>query len=395
MHTPPRPTMLRKALDFDVRRIPHRPAPPNTGRRQLRIQRTGHRPRAGYAPVSMRYGSMIGPARLQQVTVPEPLATSTGRGYAEAVGFFALVFGTFAVTAILDGAASWGFHPDWSRVAYRWESLSQWSTLAVLTLWFAAVRRCRLIWAWAIGIAALISAYTVYTLGAMRTPDGLYEVIAASTATLLAIALARQRFVSLTTFGIGPGWGQRDYAGRSQASKVFWWEMAANVISAVIGSAIIAAGFAHGHSPIASHENPVGVVLRILSSGLIEEVVVAVVVIALSAARRPVWEMYALSCLMRVSYHMYYQTVGLSMIVMGLINVWLYRRSRRLTPIIVGHIVYDAMASARMIGPAWAVGAILTFYAATSLTDKYWAKPPDKESAAVTPEAVTAEKEPT
>lgn len=326
---------------------------------------------------------MIAAARLQPATVPEPLATTTRRAYAEAVGFFALTFGGFAVTAILDGAAQWGFHPDWSRAAYRWESLSQWSTLAVLTLWFAAARQCRLVWAWAIGIAALISAYAVYTQGDMRTPDGLYEVIAASTATLLAITLARHRFVSLTAFGIGRGWGQRDHAGREQTSKVFWWEMAANVISAVIGSAIIAAGLAHGHSPISSHENPIGVVLRILSSGVIEEVMVAVVVIALSAARRPVWEMYALSCLMRVSYHMYYQTVGLSIIAMGLINVWLYRRTRRLTPIIVGHIVYDAIASTGLIGPAWMAAAILTTCVAASLTDKYWAKPPDNKSGRV------------
>lgn len=345
--------------------------------------------------MSKRYGSLLPTARLQPATVPEPLATSAGRGYAEALGFFALTFGAFAVTAILDGTAQWGFHPDWSRAAYRWESLSQWSTLAVLTLWFAAIRRCRLVWAWATGIATLISAYAVYTLDDLHTPDGLYEVIAASTATLLAITLARQRFVSLTGFGIGRGWGQRDYAGRDQASKVFWWEMAANVISAMIGSAIIAAGLAHGHSPIASHENPIGVLLRIVSSGVIEEVMVAVVVIALSAARRPVWEMYALSCMMRVSYHMYYQTVGLSMIVMGLINVWLYRRSRRLTPIIVGHIVYDALASTRLLGPAWMAAAALTVCVVTSLTDKYWAKPPANKSAVIAREAVPAEKEST
>jgi hypothetical protein len=338
---------------------------------------------------------MIAAARLQPATVPEPLATTTRRAYAEAVGFFALTLGTFAVTAILDGAAQWGFHPDWSRVAYRWESLSLWSTLAVLTLWFAAVRRCRLVWAWAIGIAALISAYAVYTVGDMRTPDGLYEVIAASTAMLLAITLARQRLVSVTAFGIGRGWGRRDYAGREQASKVFWWQMAAGVISAVIGSAIIAAGLGHGHSPTGSHENPVSVVLWVLSAGVTEEVMVAVVVIALSAARRPVWEMYALSCLMRVSYHMYYQTVGLAVIVMGLISVWLYRRSRRLTPMITGHIVYDAMASIGLIGRVWMVAAALIVCVVTSLTDKYWAKPLAKESTAVAREAVPAEKEPT
>jgi membrane protease YdiL (CAAX protease family) len=132
-----------------------------------------------------------------------------------------------------------------------------------------------------------------------------------------------------------------------------------------------------------------------LSAGVTEEVMVSVVVIALSAARRPVWEMYALSCLMRVSYHTYYQTVGLSVIVMGLISVWLYRRSRRLTPIIVGHIVYDAMASIGLIGRVWVVAAALAVCFVTSLADKYWAKPPAQESAVAAREVVPAEKEPT
>lgn len=324
----------------------------------------------------------------EQVPAKQPFATTAGRGYAEALIFYALAFGTFAVTAVLDGAAAWGYHPGWARFADHWWYLSQWSTLAVLTLWFAVVRECRLVWFWAVGIATLIAGYAICTRGVMPTPDGLYQLVAAGTATMLALTLARRHGVRLSDFGIGRGWRQRDHTGRMDASTIFDWSVGANVISAVIGSAITVMGFADGRPPTWQGENPIGIALRILSAGVVEEVLVAVVVIALSAARRPVWEMYALSVFMRVSYHMYYQTVGLSMIAMGIITVWLYRRSRRLTPIIGAHIAYDLIAWAHQGGRIWAGAAALSIFLAKSVVDRYWTKPPGekRETSAVEPE---------
>jgi hypothetical protein len=332
---------------------------------------------------------------VEQEPVPRPLTTTVGRGYAEALVFFALALGTFAVTAILDGAAQWGFHPGWSTAAYRWEWLGQWETFAVLTLWFAAVRRCRLVWAWAVGIAALIAGYAIWTGGHMRTPDGMYDAVAASTGLLLALVLARQHFVSRAGFGIGRGWGRSDYTGRSRAYRVFEWAFAANVLTTLVGGGMVVVGFASGNNPIHPGEHPAGIALRILSSGVIEEVMVAVVVIALSAAHRPAWEMYALSTLMRVSYHMYYQTTALSFIAMGLINVWLYRRSRRLTPIILAHIAYDAVAWTFQIGPRWGYGTLLAIYAGCLLATKYWTRSPDDDQSKAAPEPIAATNEPT
>lgn len=312
--------------------------------------------------------------RIDQVPVPQPLATTTRRAYAEAAGFFALALGTFSVTAILDGAAASGFHPGWSVFAYRWEPMAQWYSLAAMTIWLAAIHQCRLTWACVAGLTASISGYAILASDRMRTPDGTYEVASAATGALLAVMLARRRYVSLPEFGIGRGWGRRDYYGRTQANRVFWWAVAANVASAFVGALIRAVGLPCGHSPIQTGESVVGVVLRMLASGVIEEVMVAVVVIALSAARRPAWEMYATSTAMRVSYHLYYQTAGLSVIAMGLANVWLYRRSRRLTPIMIGHTVYDLLTLSTLFGRAYAFVACVIIYGTTALLAHYWAR---------------------
>lgn len=323
--------------------------------------------------------SMWARLEVKQEVAAQPLSTTGGRGYAEALAFFVLTLGTFAVTAILYGAAQWGYHPDWYTAAHRWIRLSQWETFAVLTLWLAAVRHCRLTWTWAVGIAALIAGYAICTGGRMRTPDGMYEALAASTGLLLAIALARNRWVSRAGFGILRGWARGDCIGRRRAYRVFGWSLAGNVLTTILSACMAVAGFATGSNPIQPHEPPAGIALRILSSGVIEEVMVAVVVIALSAAHRPAWEMYALSTLMRISYHTYYQTSALSFVAMGVIDVWLYRRSRRLTPIIVGHIVYDAAAWAFQIGPRWGYGTVLVIYVSLMLVTKYWTKSADDD----------------
>jgi membrane protease YdiL (CAAX protease family) len=106
---------------------------------------------------------------------------------------------------------------------------------------------------------------------------------------------------------------------------------------------MIALGLAHGHRPVGM-DHPSGEILKILSAGVAEQVLTAAVVIALSAARRPTWEIYAIPVLMRVSYHTYYQTAGLSVIATGLIYIWLYRRTRRLTPIILAYITADTLS---------------------------------------------------
>lgn len=271
---------------------------------------------------------------------PQPMRTTAGRAYAVSLAFYGLTLGVFAVTSTLDGAAAWGVHPRWAALVDRWAALGFWGTLAGLSLWLAAAWGCRLIWAWAIGITGLIAGCAVMGGGVMSAPDGLYDVAAAVTATLLAIALAHRYGLPLAQLGFGdlrrphPG-------GQKQAYKVFWWCVASSYMADAIAWLIIAAGGASGHTPIHAHEPALGVLFRMLGASVVEELLVAVVVLALEAGRRPAWQMYALLEIMRVSYHTYYQTAGLSVLAMGAVSVWLYRRTRRLTPIIAAHLITD------------------------------------------------------
>lgn len=320
---------------------------------------------------------LLAPALPAATTRVQELRTTGPRAYSQALAFYALTFGVYAVTAILDGAAAWGFHPAWSDAVNHWAPLACWSTLAGLTLGLAATQGCRLVWAWTAGLITLLSADAILTGGAMRTPDGLYALASAVAATLLALVFAHQHGLSPLGFGFGRRWaGPHDPIGRHQAYTVFWWATAGSLTSSILGIGLIAVGLPHGHPPIGSHEPPLGVILRILSAGVAEEVLAAVVVIALSAARRPTWEIYTVPVLMRVSYHMYYQAVGPVALAMGLVYVWLYRRTRRLTPIICAHITLDAMAWMHQLGTIPTIAAIAACYLACLLLEKFWLKTP-------------------
>ncbi|GAA4510786.1 hypothetical protein GCM10023191_073920 [Actinoallomurus oryzae] len=284
--------------------------------------------------------AMAGAWLPEPARVAQPIRTTTGRAYTQAITFFGLTLGVFAVVSTLSGAAAWGLHPHWAAWASRWTALGLWGTLAVLALWLAAVWKCRLVWVWTIGIVSLVAAYAVLTGGAMRTPDGLYDVTAAVTAVLLAIALADRHGVSVLRLGFGDP--RRPHpGGRQQTFRVFWWAVASAYLADAAAILIIAAGGSTGQSPIHPHEPALGVLARMVGSSVVEELLVAVVVLALEAGRRPAWQMYVLLEVMRVSYHTYYQTAALSLLPMGAISIWLYRRTRRLTPIIAAHLITD------------------------------------------------------
>ena len=85
---------------------------------------------------------------------------------------------------------------------------------------------------------------------------------------------------------------------------------------------------------------------------------VAALVTALEAARRPVWQIYAIGLAMRVSIHLYYGPSALVMMIFGGLHLWLYRHTRRLTPLICAHIAYDAFAAFGGRPAAEAIGLI-------------------------------------
>ncbi|MEV5707276.1 CPBP family intramembrane glutamic endopeptidase [Actinoallomurus sp. NPDC052274] len=312
--------------------------------------------------------------RLPQPTPPPvPRSTTTWRGYGQALAFFALLFGVYAITAILEGAAQWGVARDWSAWADRWARLGLWATLAALTLWLAAAktRHCQL---WALLFTSAIAGEALVTSGRMNAPAWLYDVLATIAAVILATALARKHGLSISSFGLGRPRG--DHAMRRQADMVFWWGFRACFASNVAGFAVEWMGLPHGSSTVHGHASVAVSVADRLAAGVCEELLMAVVVVVLAAARRPVWEIYALSMMMRVSYHLYYQAVAPSVLIIGIVNIWLYRRTGRLTPLILAHIAWDLIGWARTGGIAWGLAVAGAVLVIDQLVGTFWVGEP-------------------
>lgn len=316
--------------------------------------------------------------RLPQPTPPPlPRQTSGRYGYAHALAFFALLFGVYAATAVLDGAAQWGAARDWAAWADHRQRLGLWVTLAALTLWLAAgrARHCQV---WAALFTCAIIGELLTTGGRMNTLPWLYDVLATIAATILATTLARGHGLSIGGFGIGRP--RSDHATRRQADMVLWYSLGGSAAANLVGFAVTWLGLPHGLSPLGRHYSVYQLAIHIVAAGVCEELLMAVVVVALAAARRPAWEIYTLSMLMRLSYHMYYQAVAPSVLVMGVVNLWLYRRTGRLTPLIVAHITWDLCAWARSEGPVWAAATTAAVLAIDLLVGTWWVGKPAADS---------------
>jgi hypothetical protein len=94
-----------------------------------------------------------------------------------------------------------------------------------------------------------------------------------------------------------------------------------------------------------------------VNAGFLEEsVVLAFVVVTLEQARRPVFEIYLIAVVLRVSYHIYYGPGSLGIVIWAAVFVWLYRRGRSLWPLIVLHVYWDLTSFATKASkPAGAV----------------------------------------
>ena len=83
-----------------------------------------------------------------------------------------------------------------------------------------------------------------------------------------------------------------------------------------------------------------------ISAGIVEElVVVALLVTALEQARTKVWVIYVVGVTLRLSYHVYYGPGVIVFLLWATTAIWLFRRTRRITPLIVAHMVYDSFGS--------------------------------------------------
>ncbi|GAA4936094.1 hypothetical protein GCM10023224_16140 [Streptomonospora halophila] len=145
---------------------------------------------------------------------------------------------------------------------------------------------------------------------------------------------------------------------RRQARTVFAWALAGMtawmVASSVIGQ-LVPAGLAGGFA-IENRSDAMWIVgllgpTQFTTAPIEEPVVVAVLVILLSAAHRPAAEIYTVGAIAKVAYHAYYGPVVLLLIPEALLVLWLYRRTGRLWPVICAHAAYNGAYSLLVI--AW------------------------------------------
>ncbi|WP_446040070.1 CPBP family glutamic-type intramembrane protease [Streptomyces sp. SID1121] len=70
-------------------------------------------------------------------------------------------------------------------------------------------------------------------------------------------------------------------------------------------------------------------------------IIVGAVTVLLTAARRPAWQIYTLSALLTVAIHSYFGLPALAYLPYALIRPWLFHRYGRLTPLAIGHAVFN------------------------------------------------------
>jgi membrane protease YdiL (CAAX protease family) len=160
---------------------------------------------------------------------------------------------------------------------------------------------------------------------------------------VLALWLARRRGWTLRRLGIRPTWVAAD-TQRGQAVRIICVMFAAQFFAAFMLSQVArGAHFPHGAT---GPWGLVGGVSGAIRSGISEELVVtAFIIVTLRQARRPWREILLVSLALRVAYHVYYGTpwIVLWIAIWAGAAFWLYWRTRRLTPIIVAHVLWDAL----------------------------------------------------
>ncbi|MEH0415914.1 hypothetical protein [Streptomyces sp. B21-083] len=97
---------------------------------------------------------------------------------------------------------------------------------------------------------------------------------------------------------------------------------------------------------------PLLILPSVASTVAVEDVVVVAATTALlTAIRRPAWEVYTLVCVIEVMLHAYFGLPALAMVLYTIGRVWLFRRYRRLLPLMAGHAAFDLCAAHAQLLP--------------------------------------------
>ncbi|WP_150253125.1 CPBP family intramembrane glutamic endopeptidase [Nocardiopsis deserti] len=143
---------------------------------------------------------------------------------------------------------------------------------------------------------------------------------------------------------------------RAQGWRVFVCAFAA-IVTWMVGMSLLSTLMpqaAVGGPVIEDRADAVWTVLMLgpaqVTTALVEEpIVVGLLVVLLTAARRPAWEIYTLAVLAKIAYHLTYGLSVLTLVPAALVIVWLYRRTGRLWPVILAHAAYNLAFSALVI----------------------------------------------
>jgi hypothetical protein len=215
-------------------------------------------------------------------------------------------------------------------------------------------------WAEALGVYALffavgVVAAALYSSGQILDPSdanvtisqdllqGLSRLTDAALAVIVVLALSRFRGVRRAQLGLRPRWAAR---------RAYRWQ--AFGITVIFAASLFAVGLLlhwvtpNAHYPFLEpsawhllYELPAAV-----NAGVVEElVVVAFFVTTLEQARTRVWIIYAVGIALRLSYHIYYGPGVVVFVLWAAAAIWLFRRTRRITPLIVAHVAWDALGS--------------------------------------------------
>ena len=200
----------------------------------------------------------------------------------------------------------------------------------------------------------------------------------------LAVWLARRRGWTLRRLGIAPRWAA-GRTGRRQAIAIGCAMFAGQIVGAVVLSALAP----HTRFPFGRTGawGMIGGVSGAVRSGFLEELIVtAFVITTLRQARRPWPEVLAVSLGLRVLYHVYYGTpwVALWILIWAGTAFGLYRRTRRLTPIIVAHVLWDLQGftlaelghvGSSIVGALWLLALLGGFLLLVTRTTRTMAAP--------------------
>jgi hypothetical protein len=302
--------------------------------------------------------------RLPAPAVPPVLpAMSPRRAYAETVALFMLVFGPAVLNAarVVFGAAWFGWWDHWKLAA----DMVAFAVAGVWLVWLAWGTRwlARL-------LAAVPMLLTVRFLLVERpshlpgvTPVCVYYGSWAALTVALVDLLARHRGLGRRELGLGReprsagGW-RAAYARGEDITTVSAVGMV--ISGGVLPMAMMAAGAHRPPNPVTLIGHDVlPAIAASINAGICEEfVMVAALVTALEAARRPTWQIYAVGLVMRLSIHLWWGPTVICVAVMAAIQIWLFRRYRRLLPLIIAHAYCDLNGFAHALY-GWAGQAII------------------------------------